>query len=282
MKIFFSPYTLHPLQKANRLSSMDPLPGIILKGEEEGIITYADYLPHQPLGDQSCDEFLQNFVLQNHEHSRKAFYFLKMDRKFQKQKAIKFYNHQLWKSSDPLESPLVKYKLEDAQDTHFLGALFKGIRVRLDANALFDKQGFFEFIKLIPPHLHNLIDYVEDPLYSLDWEGLNFPCAQDILKGTPAQFIVYKPNRGFLPAPTLPIIYSSYMGHELGKWHAYCDLVNFGDLTQYHGIITNGYYEEEKNLFVGEYLDSFSPDLEVVNSIYQEMKQKTWTYLCTI
>ena len=282
MKVFYSPYILSPLKRANRLSSLDPKPGVLIKGVLGNKITFADYFPHLPLGDRSCDQFLSEFKFQQTEYDQKVFDLLLRDHTFQNIKPKKFYNHQLWTGVEQLESKIIKYKLLHSFDRSFMICLERGLRLKLDANALFNRKEYHEFLKDIPEKHHSQIEYIEDPLHEKDWSDLKVPVASDFIDGSQFDYYIYKPNCEFLTKTEAKVVFSSYLGGNLGRFHTYCDLIENGDLTLIHGIITEGFFEEEISFMRGNYSDGFLPDNESVRRIYQDASNSHWKLLCSI
>jgi hypothetical protein len=282
MKIFYSPYQITPKRLANRLGSMKPRAGVFIKGEINRQIIFADYFPHIPLGDRSVDEFLSEFKFQEDEYDQKVFNLLLKDKEFQKiaPKAIK--NHQLWSGSEQITSSVIKYKMLTPLDKNFLTPLKNGVRLRLDFNGIFKRDEYFNFFKDIPEKYFSLIDYIEDPLSELNWDNLPIPSAMDFIEGSSYDFYIHKPNCEFLPQIDIPIIFSSYLGHNLGRWHSYCELIRQGDLKMTHGIYTPGFYEEEENFFTGNYDSSFIANRQRVNKIYQKVSDLNWKRLCSM
>lgn len=283
MKISYSTYILHPKKKANRLSSLEQKPGVWIKGEIKNKVLFADYFPHLPLGDRTVDQFLQEFKFQDHDYDKKVFNLLLKDDEYQRIKPKKFFNHELWSGSEPLESKILKYKIKDLSDRSFIDPLKKGVKVRLDANGLFDKNTFQEFLKDIPENLHHGIDYIEDPLAEKDWENLKFKTARDFIEGSPFDFYIYKPNCEFLPSlEKVKVIFSSYMGSALGNWHAYAELIKQGDLSLTHGIVTKDFYEEEYSCLDGSYENGFLADQKKVRGLYKNVYESSWKQLCSM
>lgn len=282
MKVFYSPYTLTPLKRANRLSSLDRKHGVYLKGVLGDQTTFADYFPHLPLGDRTCDQFLQEFKFQNVEYDKKVFDLLLRDIKFQNLKPKRFLNHQLWTGSEPIESKILKYKMLHAHDRSFMKCLEAGLRVRLDANALFKRTEYMEFIKDIPEQYQARIDYIEDPLGDHDWSKLKIPSAQDFIPGTPFDYYIYKPNCEFKPETEAKIIYSSYLGSDLGRWHTYSEMSEEADLKLTHGIISQGFYQEENYFYKGTFNHGFEINEPVVKRIYRDLSDVGWKTLCSI
>ena len=282
MKVFYSPYKLTPLKRANRLSSMDAKPGVLLKGVLGDKITFADYFPHLPLGDRTCDQFLSEFKYQDVDYDKKVFHLLLKDSEYQKTKPKLFQNHQLWTGSEPIEAKVIKYKMLHLHDRSMTIPLENGLRLRLDGNALFSRAQYLEFMKDIPEKFHAQFDYIEDPLSDKDWSGLKVPSAMDFISGSPFDYYIYKPNCEFAPKTETKIIYSAYLGHTLGNWHTYCELIHHGDLTLTHGIIGRGFYQEEKEFLNGNYQAGFIADTSQVNKVYQDVYQSEWKLLCSI
>ena len=281
MKVHYSRYTLTPLKVHNRLSTMKTQEGVLLKGVLGNKITFCDYFPHVTLGDKSVEEFLETFKFQDKSYEKKCFDFLLRDHElyWTKPKIIK--NHKLWNVGEAL-APTIKYKVKGNDDYGFLFALKNKIPTRLDANGLFSRNEFLKFLKEIPEDLVQYIEYIEDPLHESDWSDLPLKTAKDFIEATPYQFVVYKPNAEFKPTTELPVIFSTYLGHNLGRWHAYCELLREGDLDLVHGIQTSGFYQEEVNLFDGNYAHGLSANIRSVHKMYKEIDGLNWKNLCSI
>ena len=282
MDIFFSPYSLTPLKRANRMSSMDIKEGVYLKATHQGGHVFADYFPHLPLGDRSVDQFLTNFKNQSEEYDRKVLHLLLKDSEYQKKESEVFKNHQLWTGSEPIEAEVLKYKLQSPLDAVFLEALKRKLKVRLDGNGMFNRQSFLTFLNTIPLEYHKHIEYIEDPLYENDWANLPIQTAEDYIASNGSDYYIYKPNCEFFPVNKKQVIFSAYLGSDLGNWHTYCELMDMGEMSLTHGIVARGFYKEERGLFRGHYQEGMRPDLSVVKNIYQEMHLRKWKHLCTI
>lgn len=281
MKVHYSLYSLTPLKVHNRLSTMKPQEGVLLRGVLGNKTTFCDYFPHTTLGDRNVEEFLETFKFQEKNYEKKCFDFLLRDHElyWTKPKAIK--NHKLWSVGEDL-APTIKYKVKGHDDYGFLTALKNKIPTRLDANGLFSRTEFLKFMKGIPEDLIPSIEYIEDPLYESDWKDLPLKTAKDFIEATPYDYVVYKPNAEFKPVTDLPIIFSTYLGHNLGRWHAYCELLREGNLDLVHGIQTSGFYQEEVNLFDGNYHQVFSANLQIVQKMYKDISHLNWKNLCSM
>ncbi|MFP5385762.1 MAG: hypothetical protein ACLGHN_06755 [Bacteriovoracia bacterium] len=282
MKIYYSPYSLKPLKRANRLSSLDSKPGVLLKGVLGDKITFADYFPHLPLGDRTCDQFLQEFRFQDVEYDRKVFDLLLRDFSFQTLKPQRFKNHQLWTGTEGLMAQVIKYKMLHQEDRAFLIPLNEGRTLRLDCNALFNRKDYDKFVSDIPQHLLKQIEYIEDPLHEKDWKDLSLPSAMDFIEGSEFKYYIYKPNVEFFPTHDATVIFSAYLGSPLGQWHTYCELVEKADLSLTHGIVATNFYEDEKPFLTGSFKDGFIADVDLVKKLYQNVNGKDWKLLCSI
>lgn len=282
MKVYCSPYILHPLKRANRLSSMDPKKGVHLKAVLGEKVMFADYFPHLPLGDRTCDQFLQEFKFQNVEYDQKVFDLLLRDADFLNGEKKTFHNHQLWTGSEPLEGSVIKYKMLHDKDRSFLMPLEKGHRLRLDGNALFKRKEYEYFMESVPEKYHKQFDYIEDPLIEKDWSNLPLPSAMDFIEGSHFDYYIYKPNCEFKPKLEKKLIFSAYLGSDLGNWHTYCELMKDGDLSLTHGIIGTSFYEEETHFLKGSYRAGFTADIEIVKTIYKRLYQNDWKLLCSM
>ena len=260
---------------------MDPKEGVFLSTKIDGKNVYADYFPHLALGDESVEAFLSGFKDQKTDYQKKILKHLKDDSRFQSFPAKKFRNHQLWSGTEPIVSPVVKYKMLHMHDRVFHEPLSKGIRVRLDCNAMFTKKTVNELLDHIPPEWRKLIDYVEDPLSDTDWSAFPLKRARDFIEGSPFEIYIYKPSCEELPQSG-EFIYSAYLGNALGNWHTYCELIENGNLSIYQGIIAFGFYEEVPDFYVGDYESGFSPDLLVIRNMYSDLSKLEWKDLCTM
>lgn len=273
MNVFIRPYKLTALRGANRLERSGRKSGVHLRVKKRFTDHFADYFPHEALGDAPVELFLETFKYQESEYARKVFHFLLEDERLRSQKQRPYLNHQFWDGRSAEQAPVIKYKLQDAHDFAFLPLLKKGLRLRLDANGLFDRESFLRFQKEIPKDLLPLIDYLEDPMKEKDWSGGMMTLARDFIDGDPYGVLIHKPNVRFLPKTEKKVIFSSYMGSDLGRWHAYCELLELGDLQEYHGLDTPGTYVEEK-------LDLSRSS--TVEDLYKDLHQGEWKLLCSI
>src|SRR5690606_14361353 len=121
----------------------------------------------------------------------------------------------------------------------------------------------------IDPNLLAQIEYVEDP-YQGDWK-LSTPVqlASDYIANPDYQIKIYKSNREFLPKSLRPNIFSSYMGSQLGQWHTYTELMTSGDLSLYHGVHIENFYQQD--IFNQTAVDTFMPDKPKVKALYDEL-----------
>ncbi len=282
MDIQYSLYNLTPKKRANRLSSLEPKTGVYLRAKVGEEYVFADYFPYSVFGDKPIDLFLQTFKYQDEVYDRKVFHLLKKDVEYKNTPSTPFRNHQLWTGIESLKSPIIKYKILDQYDTLFLELLKKGLRIRFDGNACFTRKTYEAFVKQIPKEYLSLIDYMEDPLKTTDWSGLEFKSARDFVSGGPYDYWIYKANAEFFPKASVPIIFSGYIGSELGFWHAYSELIELGSLKLTHGLIIEDFYENQRQLFIGDYHRTFVPDMNAVKNMYQELYLKEWKTLCWI
>ena len=282
MHVYFKRYKLTPLKALNRLSGITPRFGVHLKIKTRRNENFADYFPHPELGDRIADQFLEEFKYQDQEYEQKVFEIQLHEDKLRSSPLKVFFNHELWDGKSEIKAKTIKYKLKDEKDYSFLGALSQKIKCRLDANGLFNAKTITEFEKGIPHHLKDHIEYLEDPMKEPDWSASSLTLAQDFIPGSPFKFIVHKPNRGFAPLGETPIIFSSNLGSDLGLWHSYLELIMQGNLSLIHGLITPGFYQEEKLKFTGNYSQGFIPDKKTVKTMYDELSAGDWKLLCSI
>lgn len=279
MKVFFSPYSLEPKNRANNQSDLKTKHGIFLRSESE-FIGYADYFPHGEFGDQSISEFMSSFPDRSNHYHQKILHRLKQPLNISESASFK--NHQLYHPGDQVESNIIKYKLFGLEDTNFSALAQRGITLRLDANGIFNRLGFLAFLKGLSPKALESIEYIEDPSKDLNWDNDLVKLAEDFIQGSPTDFIVYKPTRTLFPETNKRIIFSSYMSSWLGLWQDYLELIAKGDLTLTHGLLTPGIYSNMETIFNGNYHEGFRPDLVKIRTLLNDFELIKWTYLCQI
>lgn len=281
MDIRFSRYELTPKKRINRLSSLDTKEGVLLSSEIDGKIVFADYFPHAPLGDEPVDEFLKGFKDQKSEYQQKVLMLLHEDLRYRHFPAKTFNNHQLWNGSEAITSKVIKYKLLRQDDQTFFEALRRGVRVRLDANGMFTPATYPHFVNSIPEEYRSLIDYVEDPLASLDWSSFPFPRARDFVEGSPFEVYIFKPVCELRPSYS-KLVFSAYLGQALGTWHTYCEMIEHGDLKETQGILGFDFYDDVPEIFEGSYDKGFTPNLRTVAALYDDLEKRNWEPLCSM
>lgn len=260
---------------------MEPKEGVYLSAVIDGKRVFADYFPHIPLGDEPVEQFLAGFKEQKTEYQQKILMHLKLDREFRDYPAKKFRNHQLWSGSEEIVSPVIKYKMLRPDDDIFHDALKAGVRVRLDANAMFTPENVHQLLEPLNPEWQKLIDYVEDPFSTNDWSSFPLRRARDFIAGNPYDIYIYKPNCEMRPKFS-ELIYSAYLGSALGSWHTYCEMITEGNLLIVQGIIGLGFYEEVSDFFTGDFASGFLPDLSIVKEMYKDLEKREWKDLCSM
>ena len=275
MKLYFHKFELTPILKLNHLSLLAPREGVFLKRETSEGLGFCEYFPHPELGDEKVDEFLNSFLEQKTISQKKAMYFLHPNwSKIYEPKT--FFNHQLFNPNHNLESHVIKYKIKHHDDFSFLQYLNKNLRLRLDANGLFDSQSWSQFYKSLPPDFSQYLDYIEDPLSGLDWDDISVNRARDFIMGSPFEVKIFKPYREFFPHDDKRVIFSGNMGHGLSNYQAYLELIQHGQLGEHHGIITDGIYVGLPELFLGQYQIGFSPDNSALKNYFSEIESLAW------
>lgn len=275
MKISYSSYQLTPQRKLNAKVSLSKKSGVYLQGELKGKKFFADFFPHEELGDESIDEFMENFRFQKTEYERKVFELLLKDQSFQNLKPQMFKNHALGRETT-IHAP-IKYKIQGPDDLGFIPFLEKRRTLRLDPNGIFSRGELDHFLKEIDPSLLKKVEYIEDPTHDGKWQGIPVKVARDFHQGDHEDIIIHKPNARFKVENGKPHVFSSYMGGSLGTFHAYAELVSEGDLSLFHGMNTFGAYEEDIELFSGT--DLLTPHQENIRKVYRDLLNREWKSL---
>lgn len=279
MDIFFSHYQLTPRRRANSLSDLSTKSGIFLKTSHEQN-EIADYFPHEILGDQSIQEFLESFPDQKNQYHQSIL--LQLQKKKSPLPQTSFLNHQLWQEGVKLEAPVVKYKIMEIDEEIPSAILNSNCKIRLDANGIFKNKELSKFLSRLDPDQLNRIEYIEDPNSDGLWTEIPIPCAKDFIKSNSYQILIYKPNREHHLRIPKKTIFSGYMGHPLGTLHAYKELIERGDLHLYHGLLTPNLYQEDIDLFEGNYSLGFKPNTKKINEETSRILDQRWELLCSI
>lgn len=280
MKIYFHHFNLKPISALNAMESDHPREGVFLMGKNNTDTTFWEYFPHPELGDETVDEFLTDFKYAHSIFKQKALF--RLMNPLELRNHLTFLNHELYRNGSELTSKIIKFKLLNNNDFRFLKLIENGHHLRLDANGIFNRQSWTAFEQNIPKKFQSFIEYIEDPLKDLDWSNIPIKTAQDFISGEPFQIKIYKPYREFFPHVNSPIIFSASMGHFLGTYHTYLELIHFGDLTLHHGIVTPMLYKNVPVLFTQKAPETFIFNIEMFDAFKKELLNLKWTHLCTI
>jgi hypothetical protein len=279
MEIFFSRYILRPKRKANHSSNLDPRIGVILRSSKSDY-EMADYFPHENFGDQAVERFLENFPSPDNLHHQSILKQLYTKRT--PLPLVPFLNHQLWIEGSKVESPVIKIKLMNIDDPLSTKVLESNCRMRLDANGIFKDNELLKFLSRLNIQQISRIEYIEDPMKTLNWENIPIPTARDFINGSPFQEMIYKPNRCHYPNLYRDSIFSGYMGGPLGTIQTYKELIQRGNLKLYHGLLTPDLYENEDQLFQGNYIEGFTPMAKACAQYMERIQDQAWNHLCSI
>lgn len=186
MEIFYSPYSLKPLQFLNALGpKQNGREGALLKVDwGEGLVGYADLHPWSELGDASLEEQLSDLRQGLYSPQvKQSLWLAQRDAELRQQKKNIFELH------NPIKNNFLLADIQITQPTTFdelkkqgfttikvkMGRNLKeecrllsqiadaGLKVRLDFNAMGSPGSFEEFIKSLSNKVLHSIEYVEDP-----------------------------------------------------------------------------------------------------------------------
>jgi hypothetical protein len=279
MKIYFKKFSLSPKFSLNRLSGTQEREGVFLFGESKSGIRVAEYFPHPEFGDPIVDDFLYQFERSNSAIVSKIKYFLSFD--INELNPSPFRNHQLWRPGDKLWSKTIKYKLQHKNDYIFLSVINEIHKIRLDANGLFSRKEIEDYIRSIPENVVNIIDYIEDPTFDKNWSNLGISVAQDFILGDFFDTIIHKPCRQFFPQSKKQIIFSANMGHIIGQYHDYRELINLGNLQFTHGLVAPSLYETVPELYkMDNETFMFQFDYKNFEILLNQIVKSDWNFLC--
>lgn len=266
-------YKLTPIKQLNRFSSE--------LVQREGVLIncnglYYDYHPWKEFGDDSVEEFLTK--LQKNGLSDQIKAVLDLDRKRASISHNDFLNHsfnEVGKCS--------KLKFTNRSDLiTFLSKLKQGSYLRVDFNNSLSSHETYSLWLSLSVQEQALIEFFEDPCpESEGWSalreaGIKIACDRNLGISQNFDFRILKPNVDMIIHEDKKVIYSSYMGHDLGRYHSYLALMENGDLSLYHGIDTPGIYQEQRTLFhhLGE--NRLKIDKDTVRKLYEELEELEW------
>lgn len=276
MKIDYCLYELTPMMSLNSFSKMDLRKGVYLR-QDDG--RYIDYHPWVEFGDLSRQDFLTSIL--NFGVDEKTRHLFELDGKRKEVHNNKFKNHGLnipvggvgkFKISCPSE---IGHILKRYSDTDVF-------RFDLNNNSSYSEV-LHAWTKLSSLEKER-IEYIEDPYpgdsswKDLELNGIPLACDRNDLSTPGWRFQIFKPNIDTQNKPNHNRVYSSYMGADLGRYHAYLELMLGGDLTLVHGIDTPNIFRDQKQLFKGQ-AGSLEIDNSIVKAMYQKLSELEWTNL---
>jgi len=158
-------------------------------------------------------------------------------------------------------------------------------RVRVD----FNNQSSFSEIEILWESLKTSdkakIDYFEDPYpkddswIHLQQMGIELASDRNKKDGIAHSIDIYKPNVDLEPPKDRRQIFSSYMGHDLGRYLCYLELMQKGDLNEIHGVDTPKLYQGQLELFnVGDD-HYYSLNESAVRQLELNLRNLSWSDL---
>lgn len=273
--IEFSKYILEPIAELNRFSTeLKTREGVILKQDSN----YFDYHPWEQFGDLCVDEFLKSIKVDPENHLVNKGFSLWNKRKHISHKP--FLNHILNKHGDVSK---IKFKNDDHL-INFLDLAKTDSMVRVDFNNLYS----FEEVETLWTKLNTSqkrkIEYFEDPCPKgekwLALESLGITIASDRNKkdGVGHSIDIFKPNVDLALSKDRVQVFSSYMGHDLGRYLCYLELMECGDLNIVHGIDTPHIYENQLELFSSQE-NMLVINQECIKTLEANLETMSWSTL---
>jgi hypothetical protein len=290
-KIDYYPFTLESSKSLNHLTPANSArKAAYLRMEHtDGRHSYAEYAPHPQLGDQPLDSFLNDITAGKSQTHFKVWQLLTDDLEYQTPKGLLTFKNHCLISALELDINLKDhsyYKIKIGPNTvlnHPSLKLPAHTRFRLDANGSFNHETYAQFRAGLKPELLPMIEYIEDPLSDLNWSAVDLPLAQDFITPTVGiiAFKIYKPNRDFFSTQNFDhnrIIFSTYQGSWLSDWHAYQELLRYGDLNQVHGLVTSDL--SHPSIFESNDYFHYCPCADRIQKNYQALANLSWRNLC--
>ena len=276
MDIEFCIDKLIPKQKLNRFHEKATRKVLNLRIDQE---YYLEYHPWLEFGDQDIYSFKEE-VKRKKYLPRFLLDLLELEKNRNNIDHRSFKNHEFSKVDKFYPGQYVKIKF-DNNYSYIENILSNGVKVRIDFNNKFHIDEFKDWFNQLENNKKEFIDYLEDPglkkLDLIELKSLGIKLASDRNEYIPElyQVKICKPCIEEVSQLNIPIIFSSYMGGDLGRYHTYLTLLQKGDLSLTHGIDTPGIYENQLSLYKSDGLtreiDSFQ-----VNAMYRELERKEW------
>ena len=271
---------------------MEERQGVLIKGESKNGIGYFEYFPWKQFHDLDIEVFLSELLDPTSQTYKRVTSAIEEIIVFLKKPSeISFYNHQLiypHTTANEIGASTVKLKymgsisqLIDAVNR--IAPIVKAIRIDFNYALTLEKLAqLFSQLR----NCSEKIEYIEDPV-PFNPETYNLLRTWDHLVRIDQYFNhtgidcglkrIYRPSISSIPFENIreDDIFSSYMGHPLGKILCAVILSKYGNENQYHGIETPPLYEDELKLFErrGEKI-TLIPSL--VNELVRKLEELSW------
>lgn len=267
----FHRYKLFSVGSLNRFSDG--------KSAREGIIfwdgdAFFDYHPWIEFGDLPVDEFLNDVRMRGPSRVMSKHFSLWRERSTLDY--VGFFNHSLNASGE-----VSKIKFRQGMDLPSLIKEFGCQKIRIDFNNMLDIEETKSLWASLDTEIKHKIEYFEDPCPEIEqWKqlkqlGIPLACDRNTAELSSFDFNIYKPNVDIKPVEGKRNIFSSYMGHDLGRFQAYLELMKSGDLDLYHGIDTPAIYENQLVLFESDGRKTFLIE-SVLNKLLDQVSSYDW------
>lgn len=275
MDIDYSLFTLNPRRKLNRFDT-NKREGVYLRIDKK---YYVEYFPWQEFGDSSVHQFLGD-VRKSKKLPNYLLQLLNLEKCKDRIQHLDFYNHKF----DGVANGTV-CKLKYKNDLSLLNHEIKKNegKVRIDFNNGLSQNAYWKWESELSDSIKKKIEYIEDPFVIenklLLSSSIPFACDRNKWIDCVYEFKILKPNIDEYEDCYEKIIFSSYMGGDLGRYHCYLALMKWGNLNFYHGIDTPNIYDEQLPLFVDQKDGRLSLDKFILEEIYNSLREREWISL---
>ena len=278
MKMDFSYYRLTPIKQLNRFHQGEIREGVLFR--INGGECYVDYHAWEVFGDLSAQAYIEK--MRKFGADELLLHLIMLAKNHGNIEHRKFLNHGFNQS----EQKVNKFKFTDLSKLNSILTQYPaGKKIRIDFNNSESLESIKNWWQELDNENKKKIDYLEDPFpfETAKWQellDLDIPLALDRnpKDHNLVAYEIYKPNIDLYAKNQRLKIFSSYMGHDLGRYHAYLALLKWGDLKMYHGIDTPGLYHEQRDLFLrkGDYCQI---NQLAVKELYEELQGLVWQKL---
>jgi hypothetical protein len=279
MGIEYSLYELTPKYQLNRFK-VGQYCGVLFKVDGQ---YFVDYFPWVQFGDLGVKDLLEK-IHKDGELPDFLQQCLSLDKMRFELDHWDFLNHTLY-NDERVQNPVLKIKYIDGFNE--INEILESTpsKLRIDFNNGGSSKKILCWWNSLSEKHKEKIEFLEDPL-SFDEEkntylrkiGISLAADRNIFQQEFYDYNILKPNVDIVNSIPNNSIFSSYMGHDLGRYHCFLALMKWGNLSLAHGINTPGIYNEQLDIFNQNGMHTNIAPM-VIKQLYTQIKGAKWQTL---